>query len=78
MKASVFHKPKDIRCENVPDPIIKDSRDAIIRVTATAICAREWASAPAAMASAVSRLTAPTASSVARGTPSISIFASFE
>lgn len=38
MKAAVFHKPKDIRVETVPDPTIKDARDAIIRVTATAIC----------------------------------------
>ncbi|MBC7538232.1 MAG: glutathione-dependent formaldehyde dehydrogenase [Bacteriovorax sp.] len=38
MKAAVFHKPHDIRYETVPDPIIKHPRDAIIRVTATAIC----------------------------------------
>lgn len=38
MKAAVFHKPKDIRCENVPDPRIEHPRDAIVRVTATAIC----------------------------------------
>jgi S-(hydroxymethyl)glutathione dehydrogenase / alcohol dehydrogenase len=38
VKAVVFHKPKDVRVENVPDPRIEDSRDAIIRVTSTAIC----------------------------------------
>ncbi len=38
MKAAVFHKPKDVRCENVPAPKIQDPRDAIIKVTATAIC----------------------------------------
>lgn len=38
MKAAVFHKPKDIRFENVPDPRIEHPRDAIVRVTATAIC----------------------------------------
>lgn len=38
MKALVYHKPKDVRVDTVPDPIIKDSRDAIIRVTSTAIC----------------------------------------
>ncbi len=38
MKATVFHKPKDVRCEEVPDPKIEEPRDAIIRVTATAIC----------------------------------------
>lgn len=38
MRAAVFHKLKDIRCENVPDPILENPRDAIIEVTSTAIC----------------------------------------
>jgi S-(hydroxymethyl)glutathione dehydrogenase / alcohol dehydrogenase len=38
MKAAVFHKPGDIRCENVPDPKLLHDRDAIIKVTSTAIC----------------------------------------
>jgi S-(hydroxymethyl)glutathione dehydrogenase/alcohol dehydrogenase len=38
MKAAVFHKPKDISVDNVPDPKIKQPGDAIIRVTSTAIC----------------------------------------
>jgi alcohol dehydrogenase len=38
MKALVFHKPKDVRVETVPDPRIEESQDAIIRVTSTAIC----------------------------------------
>lgn len=38
MKALVFHKPKDVRVETVEDPRIEDKRDAIIRVTSTAIC----------------------------------------
>jgi S-(hydroxymethyl)glutathione dehydrogenase / alcohol dehydrogenase len=38
MRAAVFHKPKDIRYETVPDPVIEHPRDAIIRVTSTAIC----------------------------------------
>jgi threonine dehydrogenase-like Zn-dependent dehydrogenase len=38
MKALVWHDPKDIRCEEVPDPKIEDPRDAIIRVTTCAIC----------------------------------------
>ena len=38
MKAVVFHKPKDMRVETVDDPSLEDSRDAIVRVTATAIC----------------------------------------
>jgi len=38
MKALCWHGKADIRCETVPDPRIEDPRDAIIRVTATAIC----------------------------------------
>jgi S-(hydroxymethyl)glutathione dehydrogenase / alcohol dehydrogenase len=38
MKAAVFHKPKDISVDNVPDPEIKQPGDVILRVTSTAIC----------------------------------------
>src|SRR2546429_44785 len=38
MQAAVFHGPRDIRIENVPDPRIKDPTDAIVRITHTAIC----------------------------------------
>ncbi|OON67914.1 zinc-dependent alcohol dehydrogenase [Hymenobacter sp. CRA2] len=38
MKALVFHGIKDVRVDTVDDPEIVDSRDAIIRVTSTAIC----------------------------------------
>lgn len=38
MKALVFHSPKTVSVDNVDDPIIEEARDAIIRVTATAIC----------------------------------------
>ena len=38
MKALVYHGRGDIRCEQVPDPKIEDGRDAIIKVTACAIC----------------------------------------
>jgi len=38
MKALTWHGKSDIRCESVPDPRIQDSRDAIIKVTACAIC----------------------------------------
>lgn len=38
MKAVVFHKPKDMRVETVPDPRIEAPDDAILRVTSTAIC----------------------------------------
>ncbi len=38
MKALCWQGKKDIRCEEVPDPIIEDPKDAIIRVTSTCIC----------------------------------------
>lgn len=38
MKAAVYHKPGDIQIDNVQDPAILDDRDAIVRVTSTAIC----------------------------------------
>nr|WP_315396040.1 zinc-dependent alcohol dehydrogenase [uncultured Sphingobacterium sp.] len=38
MRAAVFHKPGDIRVDNVPDPKILDPRDVILKVTSTAIC----------------------------------------
>lgn len=38
MKAVVFHKPKDVRVDAVPDPRIEHSEDVILKVTSTAIC----------------------------------------
>jgi len=38
MKALCWHGKGDIRCDTVPDPRIEHSRDAIIKVTACAIC----------------------------------------
>ena len=38
MKALCWHGTGDVRCETVPDPKIEDPRDAIIKVTACAIC----------------------------------------
>lgn len=38
MKALTWHGKHDIRCESVPDPVIEEARDAIIKVTACAIC----------------------------------------
>lgn len=38
MKALTWHGKSDIRCESVPDPQIQHPRDAIIKVTACAIC----------------------------------------
>jgi threonine dehydrogenase-like Zn-dependent dehydrogenase len=38
MRATCWHGKKDMRVERVPDPKILNRRDAIIRVTSTAIC----------------------------------------
>ena len=38
MKALTWHGTHDVRYETVPDPVIKDTGDAIVRITATAIC----------------------------------------
>jgi threonine dehydrogenase-like Zn-dependent dehydrogenase len=38
MKALVWHGRYDVRCDTVSDPVIEDPRDAIVKVTSTAIC----------------------------------------
>lgn len=38
MKAAVIHGPGKVTCDNVDDPVLKDDRDIILKVTATAIC----------------------------------------
>ncbi|STQ13375.1 putative oxidoreductase [Enterobacter cloacae] len=38
MKALTYHGPHHVRVENVPDPVIEQPDDIILRVTATAIC----------------------------------------
>jgi threonine dehydrogenase-like Zn-dependent dehydrogenase len=38
MKATCWYGKHDIRVENVPDPVIQEPRDAILRITSTAIC----------------------------------------
>jgi threonine dehydrogenase-like Zn-dependent dehydrogenase len=38
VKAVVWHGKEDVRVDNVPDPVIQESTDAIVRVTSTAIC----------------------------------------
>jgi threonine dehydrogenase-like Zn-dependent dehydrogenase len=38
MKAVVFHGVGDIRLDDVPEPKIEDARDAIVRITASALC----------------------------------------
>jgi threonine dehydrogenase-like Zn-dependent dehydrogenase len=38
MRANCWHGRKDVRVEQVPDPKILNPRDAIVRITTTAIC----------------------------------------
>jgi len=38
MKALCWHGTGDVRVDNVPDPRVVDPRDAVIRITSTAIC----------------------------------------
>src|SRR4051812_29709401 len=38
MKALTFHGKRDVRVEDVPDPVLEAPPDAIIRVTTSAIC----------------------------------------
>lgn len=38
MRALTYHGSKDVRVESVPDPILQETDDVILRVTATAIC----------------------------------------
>ncbi len=38
MKALIWHGKEDVRCETVPDPVIEEPTDAIVRITSTAIC----------------------------------------
>ncbi len=38
MRATTIHAPGDIRFEEVPDPVIEEPTDAIVRVTAGCVC----------------------------------------
>lgn len=38
MRAAVYHGPRDIRIEQVPDPAIQQPTDAIVRITHACIC----------------------------------------
>lgn len=38
MKALVYHRPKKVTLDTVPDPIIEKNNDIILKVTSTAIC----------------------------------------
>lgn len=38
MKAAVYHGVKDIRCVEIPDPVLKDDHAMLVKVTVTSIC----------------------------------------
>lgn len=38
MRATVYHAPRDVRVEQVPDPNIQQPKDAIVRITHACIC----------------------------------------
>jgi alcohol dehydrogenase len=38
VRAVVYHGPNDIRLETVPEPVLRDPTDAIVRVTTASIC----------------------------------------
>ncbi|MFN2616999.1 MAG: zinc-dependent alcohol dehydrogenase [Thermoleophilaceae bacterium] len=38
MKAVTWHGKRDVRVDTVPDPVIQDPKDAIVRITSTGIC----------------------------------------
>ncbi|MGH9308697.1 MAG: glutathione-dependent formaldehyde dehydrogenase, partial [Vicinamibacterales bacterium] len=38
MKANCWYGRQNMRVENVPDPTILNPRDAIVKITSTAIC----------------------------------------
>jgi len=38
MKAVAWHGKRDVRVDEVPDPVIEEPTDAIVRITTTAIC----------------------------------------
>ena len=38
MRANCWYGKNDVRVEKVPDPEILNPRDAIVRITSTAIC----------------------------------------
>ena len=38
MKAVAYHGKRDVRVDTVPDPVIEEPTDAIVRITSTGIC----------------------------------------
>jgi threonine dehydrogenase-like Zn-dependent dehydrogenase len=41
MKALCWHHTNDVRVETVPDPVLINPHDAIVKITSTAICGSE-------------------------------------
>jgi threonine dehydrogenase-like Zn-dependent dehydrogenase len=51
MRATLMYAAGDVRVENVPDPVIKQPTDALVRITASCVCGSDlwpYASMPAA------------------------------
>jgi threonine dehydrogenase-like Zn-dependent dehydrogenase len=38
VRATLIHGAGDIRIEDVPDPVIKETTDALVRITTACIC----------------------------------------
>ena len=38
MRAICWHGKSDVRVDTVPDPMIEDPRDVVVKITSTAIC----------------------------------------
>ena len=38
MRATVMYAAGDVRVENVPDPVVAEPTDAVVRVTRACIC----------------------------------------
>lgn len=38
MRALTWHGKRDVRVETVPDPVLEEPTDVIVRVTSTGVC----------------------------------------
>jgi len=38
VRATLIHGPRDIRVEDVPDPVVQEPGDAVVGVVATCVC----------------------------------------
>ena len=44
MRATTIHAPFDMRVQNVPDPVVRERTDAVVRVLRACICGSDlWA-----------------------------------